>query len=59
LIAKSNRQTKPRARKDGLIIHQLSDELLINDLDHYRSHCLKETAAFVWQKREGRKSRLG
>jgi len=53
---KSNRQTKPRARKDGLIVHRLPDEVLVYDLDRDRAHCLNETAAFVWQKCDGRKS---
>ena len=53
---KSNRQTKPRARKDGLIVHQLPDEVLVYDLERDRAHCLNETAAFVWQRCDGRKS---
>jgi hypothetical protein len=56
LIVKSNRQIKPRARKDGLIVQELPDELLIYDLDRDRAHCLNETAAFVWQRCDGRKS---
>ena len=56
LIVKSNRQTKPRARKDGLIIHHLPDEVLVYDLDRDRAHCLNQTAAFVWQRCDGRKS---
>jgi coenzyme PQQ synthesis protein D (PqqD) len=56
LIAKSNHQTKPRARKDRLIVHELPDELLIYDLDRDRAHCLNETAAFVWQRCDGRNS---
>jgi len=53
---KPNRQTKPRARKERLIVHRLPDELLIYDLDRDRAHCLNETAAFVWQRCDGRKS---
>ena len=53
---KPNRQTKPRARKERLIVHHLPDELLIYDLDRDRAHCLNETAAFVWQKCDGQKS---
>ena len=30
--------------------------MLIYDLDRDRPHCLNETAAFVWQKCDGRKS---
>ncbi len=53
---KSNRQTKPRARKDELVVHELPDETLIYDLDRDRAYCLNETAAFVWQRCDGRKS---
>src|SRR5713226_9384687 len=47
-------QTKPLARKEGLVIQELPDEVLINDLDRDRAHCLNETAAFVWQRCDGR-----
>jgi hypothetical protein len=56
LIVRSNRQIKPRARKDGLIVHELPNETLVYDLDRDRAHCLNETAAFVWQRCDGRKS---
>ena len=49
-----NRQTKPMARKAGLIVEQLPDEVLVYDLDQDRAHCLNQTAAFVWQRCDGR-----
>lgn len=48
------RQTKPLARKDGLVIQDLQDEVLVYDLDRDRAHCLNETAAFVWERCDGR-----
>src|SRR5438128_5590484 len=51
-------QTKPLARKEGLVIEELSDEVLIYDLDRDRAHCLNQTAAFVWQRCDGRKSAI-
>ncbi len=49
-------QTKPLARKEGLVIQELPDEVLVYDLDRDRAHCLNETAAFVWQRCDGRTS---
>ena len=49
-----DRQRKPLARKDGLVIQELPDEVLVYDLDSDRAHCLNQTAAFVWQRCDGR-----
>lgn len=53
-MKQTNRQTKPIARKEGLIVEELPDEVLIYDLEQDRAHCLNETAAFVWQRCDGR-----
>src|ERR1700716_498634 len=47
---------KPIARKQGLVIQELPDEVLVYDLERDRAHCLNETAAFVWQRCDGRNS---
>lgn len=52
----SQTQTKPLARKEGLVVEQLPDEMLVYDLDSDRAHCLNETAAFVWQRCDGRRT---
>jgi hypothetical protein len=52
----SLRQAKPLARKEGLVIEELPDEVLVYDLERDRAHCLNETAAFVWQRCDGRTS---
>src|SRR5260370_265842 len=49
-------QTKPLARKEGLVIQELPVEVLVYDLDRDRAHCLNQTAAFVWQRCDGRTS---
>ena len=49
-----DRQRKPLARKDGLVIQELPDEVLVYDLESDRAHCLNQTAAFVWQRCDGR-----
>jgi len=53
-VKDKDRQRKPLARKDGLVIQELPDEVLVYDLDIDRAHCLNQTAAFVWQRCDGR-----
>lgn len=48
------RNAKPFARKQGLVIQELPDEVLVYDLDRDRAHCLNQTAAFVWQRCDGK-----
>ncbi|CAN5845537.1 hypothetical protein BH20ACI4_BH20ACI4_07230 [soil metagenome] len=50
-----NPQT-PTARKEGLVIQELSDEVLVYDLDSNKAHCLNQTAAFVWKACDGKNS---
>jgi hypothetical protein len=50
----ARKQTRPLARKEGLVIQELPDEVLVYDLERDRAHCLNETAAFVWQHCDGR-----
>ena len=52
----NNQQTKPLARKDGLVIQELPDEVLVYDLERDRAHCLNQTAARVWQSCDGKSS---
>jgi len=52
-VKDKDRQRKPLARKDGLVIQELPDEVLVYDLDNDRAHCLNQTAAFVWQRCDG------
>lgn len=47
-------QHVPLARKDGLIIRELPDEVLVYDLDRDKAHCLNQTAALVWEQCDGR-----
>ena len=53
-MKEKEQQRKPLARKDGLVIQELPDEVLVYDLDSDRAHCLNQTAAFVWQRCDGR-----
>ena len=43
----------PRARRDGLVVRELSGELLVYDRDRNKAHCLNETAALIWNHCDG------
>ena len=51
-MAKQN----PLARKDGLAVEQVQDELLVYDLDRDKAYCLNQTAALVLKQCDGRTS---
>jgi hypothetical protein len=46
----------PLARRNGLVIQELSDETLVYDLDSNKAHCLNPSAAFVWKACDGKTS---
>ncbi len=50
-----NPQT-PMARKNGLVIQETTEEVLVYDLETDKAHCLNRTAAFVWKKCDGKTS---
>jgi hypothetical protein len=41
-------------RLAGLVVEELTDEVLVYDLDRHKAHCLNETAALVWRACDGR-----
>jgi hypothetical protein len=43
-----------QARSERLLTQELSDELLVYDLDRHRAHSLNRTAALVWRHCDGR-----
>jgi hypothetical protein len=44
---------KPVARRAGLLIRELPDELLVYDRKEHRAHCLNRTAAVVFRNADG------
>src|ERR1043166_7179288 len=52
-MEKGTLQAKPDARTEGLVVQELSDEVLVYDLERHKAHCLNETAAFVWKQCNG------
>lgn len=49
-------QKLPQARKDGLLIEMLPDEVLVYDLDRKKAHCLNQTAGLIWNHCDGQTS---
>ena len=44
---------RPVARRKGLLIRELPDELLVYDQERHQAHCLNRTAASVFQHADG------
>ena len=44
---------KPVARREGIIVQEMPDEVLIYNLQTNKAHCLNKTAAAVWQNCDG------
>ena len=43
----------PKARKSGLVVQEMPDEVLVYDLNSNKAHCLNQTAATVWRACDG------
>jgi len=46
---------RPRARRGGLVVRDLGDEVVVYELESHRGHCLNRTAALVWRACDGRR----
>ena len=53
-MKKEREQSLPEARKEGLVVQHLSDEVLVYDQQRHKAHCLNETAAMVWMRCDGK-----
>jgi hypothetical protein len=53
LGGKMNKIKQPLARKEGLIVQELPDEVLVYDAASDKAHCLNQTAALVWKHCDG------
>ncbi|HZS05398.1 MAG TPA: PqqD family protein [Blastocatellia bacterium] len=54
---KKNRATSlPATREDGILVQELSDEVLVYDLRRHKAHCLNRTAAIIWRHCDGRRT---
>ena len=48
-----NNSQFPTARKSGLVVQEVPNEVLVFDLESNKAHCLNETAAMVWKSCDG------
>ncbi len=48
-----NNPQAPVARKEGLVIQEMPDEILVYDMETNQAHCLNQTAASVWRSCDG------
>src|ERR1044072_581435 len=53
-MKKEREESLPGARKEGLVVQHLSDEVLIYDQQRHKAHCLNETAALIWMRCDGK-----
>ena len=47
---------KPFARREGLILRELTDELVVYDTTRHQAHCLNASAALVFKHSDGETS---
>jgi hypothetical protein len=53
-MKKRTGRSLPKARKEGLVIHELPDEVLVMDTGENKAHCLNDFASRVWKRCDGR-----
>lgn len=51
-----NNSQFPTARKSGIVVQEVPDEVLIFDVESNKAHCLNLTAATVWKSCDGKTS---
>ena len=55
-MKRENEPLIPEARKEGLVVQELSGEVLVYDRERNKAHCLNSTAALVWGYCDGKTS---
>lgn len=48
--------SQPKARRAGLVVRELPDEVLVYDMENHKAHCLNKAAALVWALCNGKRS---
>ncbi len=51
-----NNMQRPIARKSGLVVQEVPDEVLVYDLETNKAHCLNQSAAMIWRSCDGNNS---
>ena len=49
-------KNEPKSRRNGIVVQELENELLLYDLETNKSFCLNRTSVLVWQACDGTKS---
>jgi hypothetical protein len=55
-MKRAKEQLIPEARRAGLVVQELSGEVLVYDRERNKAHCLNSTAARVWEYCDGKRS---
>jgi PII-like signaling protein len=55
-MRKEREQLVPEARREGLVVQQMADEVLVYDQKRHKAHCLNHTAALVWKHCDGNRT---
>ena len=55
-MKREKEQLIPEARRAGLVVQELSGEVLVYDRERNKAHCLNSTAARVWGYCDGKRS---
>ena len=55
-MKREKEQFIPEMRKKGLVVQELSGEVLVYDRERNKAHCLNSTAALVWNHCDGKTS---
>src|SRR6266404_3760966 len=55
-MKREKQQLIPEARRVGLVVQELSGEVLVYDRERNKAHCLNSTAARVWGYCDGKTS---
>ena len=55
-MKREKEQLIPEARREGLVVQELSGEVLVYDRERNKAHCLNSTAARVWEYCDGKRS---
>jgi Coenzyme PQQ synthesis protein D (PqqD) len=47
---------RPKARREGLLVRDLGDEVVVYEIESHRGHALNRTATLVWRACDGRRT---
>jgi hypothetical protein len=48
--------SRPKAKREGLLVEESGSEVLVYDLERHRVHCLNESAARIWTLCNGKRT---